>query len=653
MRTTLHQSAQAVLSWLDRQLIGSVPLHQDDAKPEKGWPFGWAPGLALLSGMSLLLMTHAANMRAGEGNAPSTLFYVAIALSAIPICSRLAWPDVTRTERLSLVIIATLMLFGGRLIREPVAFIDHDTMLHWVTANQMLEHHRLFTPNPLLPVSPLFPGIEIVATAIANVTGLPIFEASVLLALVARLVFISAIFLSYELVTGSSLIAGLGCMIYAGSSNFFLFDASFSYEALALSLLGVLVLVMVLAMKEQPFRPLPTVVFVAPLALAISVTHHMTAYVTAGLLVALAVLLIAQRPMHPRSFMIAGSACVCAAIVSMWPLMRGGSVDGYLGPLFESALAEVTRMLTSSSGGRVPFQATTGHSLPKWQIFVTIASVVLIAFGLSRGFLRALQHAGCKLKLHPWPLSLNLFSYQNTWLVLLTLVTLLWPISIVLRLTAAGWEIGNRIGPFAYLGIGVIASIGLMSASLRNLRSFPRAVVVGFGVVMIVNGGIISSAGNDLLPRIHYRPAADAASIEPTGISAAEWANAWLGPGNRFISDRVNNLLLATYGQQRILTPLYDQIEAGPLLLLSETIGKPELELIREHDLGFIMSDLRLTTDLPAFGFYMNPSSEIDRDYRMPLEPELLLKFNDVEGIDRVFDNGNILIFDVRGLAHG
>lgn len=642
------------MAGLDHLLIGSVTFPvDDDKKGEAAWPFGWAPALALVAGVALLIMAHAANMSPSHDNGPVTVFYFGIMLGAVPICGRLAWPYSPRAERLALVLILTIMLFGGRLIREPVAFIDHDTMLHWVTANQILEQQRLFTPNPLLPVSPLFPGIEVVATAIVNMTGIPIFEASVILAFVARLLFVSGIFLAYERITGSSLVAGLATVIYAGSSNFFLFDASFSYEALAVSFLGVVLLAGTIVTGNRPFGLGAALAIVVPMALAISVTHHMTAFVTAGLMFSLALLLILQQPRRSDVVKMVSFLLVCAAAVAIWPHARSGSVDGYIGPLFEGALMEVIGLFTNSSSGRVPFQGATGVSLPKWQILFTLGSLVFIAYGLARGFLRALRAAGCKISLDPKTFELGVFSFHNPWLVLLTVVTLLWPVSIILRLTAAGWEIGNRIGPFAYFGIGLVVAIAFTSAPTKKLRGVERALGVGFAVVTILIGGIISSAGSDLMPRMQYRPAADAASLEPTGISAAKWAERWLGPGNRFVSDRVNNLLLATYGRQRIVTPLYDDVEAGSLLLLADNFGKGEINLVREHDIGFIMTDLRLTTDLPAYGFYINPASDIDRDYLMPLDPELLLKFNRIAGVDRVFDNGNIMIYDVRNVING
>lgn len=76
----------------------------------------------------------------------------------LPAAARIIHPRASRLERLALIVIVTSALFVVRVIRAPVAFIDHDEFLHWATVNDILEAGRLFLPNPLLPVSPFILG---------------------------------------------------------------------------------------------------------------------------------------------------------------------------------------------------------------------------------------------------------------------------------------------------------------------------------------------------------------------------------------------------------------------------------------------------------------------------------------------------------------
>ena len=141
--------------------------------------------------------------------------------------------------------------------------------------------------------------------------------------------------------------------------------------------------------------------------------------------------------------------------------------------------------------------------------------------------------------------------------------------------------------------------------------------------------------------------------MEPAGIRAAEWTREWLGPGNRFVADRVNRILFASYGQQQPTTPLFDMVEAGPLLLLSDKLSDLHLKLIRQHDVEFIITDQRLTTDLPRFGAYIDTASRIDTEHVTPLDPQKLEKFSKLTGANCIFDNGMIQVFDVKGVTHG
>ncbi|TIT45868.1 MAG: hypothetical protein E5W72_23310 [Mesorhizobium sp.] len=64
-------------------------------------------------------------------------------------------------------------------------------------------------------------------------------------------------------------------------------------------------------------------------------------------------------------------------------------------------------------------------------------------------------------------------------------------------------------------------------------------------------------------------------------------------------------------------------------------------------DIDFLLIDLRLTTAPPVLGFYFQPW---EARQGASLSGAALLKFNDVKGVTRIYDNGWIVIYDVRGL---
>jgi hypothetical protein len=75
------------------------------------------------------------------------------------------------------------------------------------------------------------------------------------------------------------------------------------------------------------------------------------------------------------------------------------------------------------------------------------------------------------------------------------------------------------------------------------------------GNILIGNG-----PSTNFLP-VPYEVSADSHSIEPEGIHAALWARSYLGNNNRIATDRVNTLLMATYGNQRPVTPAEDHVD--------------------------------------------------------------------------------------------
>ncbi|MFN8568878.1 MAG: hypothetical protein U0Z44_15485 [Kouleothrix sp.] len=96
------------------------------------------------------------------------------------------------------MLLAGLGLYLIKLLRSPLAFTFPDELQHWRTINNILEQGRLFAWNPILPISPLYPGLENATSAIISLSGLPIFPAGALLIGVVRLVLMLSLYLLFE-----------------------------------------------------------------------------------------------------------------------------------------------------------------------------------------------------------------------------------------------------------------------------------------------------------------------------------------------------------------------------------------------------------------------------------------------------------------------
>ena len=173
---------------------------------------------------------HCVCARPGRRTWANETFWLGLVVLYLPIALRLLRENVAREERIGLVVVLGVALYLVKILQSPTAFIQFDEFLHVRTATDILEKHHLFARNSLLPVSPLYPGLEIATTAIANLTGLSIFWSGALLLLVARVIFVISLFLLTEIVCGSALVACIASLIYMTHSGFLFFHAMFAYE---------------------------------------------------------------------------------------------------------------------------------------------------------------------------------------------------------------------------------------------------------------------------------------------------------------------------------------------------------------------------------------------------------------------------------------
>ncbi|MGR9174850.1 hypothetical protein ACU8OR_04665 [Rhizobium leguminosarum] len=612
---------------------------------------GMSPAFAFLCSCALIVVALAANAsRLGEGWAVPT-FYTAIAAIFLPAAARIIHPGASRLERLALIVIVTSALFVVRLIRAPVAFIDHDEFLHWATVNDILEAGRLFLPNPLLPVSPLYPGLELVTSALVKLSGLSVFAAGLIVLAAARMMLMLTLFLLFEKITNSARIASIACLIYMGSSTFLLFDVHYSYESLAIPMLAAVLLASESRRLERgDTAGWPTVVATMVLIVALAATHHLTSYFCTALLCGTAVMECLRQgasAMQRRQAILLASIAVIAPVA--WSKIVGNPTGSYILPVLAGGIHEVAQLVSSSTSTRKLFVSDTGALAPAWQRYLTMAGVALICLGLLTGFLRSLvfngQHPNASILWPPtrWRL------WRSSLLEILVLVTLAYPVSIIFRLTRSGWEIGNRIGSLSFLGVAIVVAVAVAAFWHGTSRGWLRATSLAAAATTVLIAGVISSEGPRILVPAGYEVSADSSSIEPMGISAAKWTREWLGGEQHFATDRINRLLLSTYGRQKVSTTLESGQDTG-MAITAADLGPMERKLLIDSGVGFVMVDLRMTTGLPGVGVYFDGGAQ-DRNHTVPLQASSLLKFNSEPDVDRTFDNGFMVIFDVGRLG--
>jgi hypothetical protein len=493
--------------------------------------------------------------------------------------------------------------------------------------------------------------LEIAASAVSNLAGLSIFPVAVVVLAVLRVLFTCTLFIVYERYSGSARLAAIACLIYMGSSNFVLFDAQFAYQSLAVVFLVLALLAEADARPDGRNRWVSLVLFLPLFLFGLAVTHHLSSFFAAVFLAALAILEII-RPNTLQGRMRGAFVAVLAfALPTIWSHWVGNHTSEYLGPILETGTGDLSAVLAGASGGREFFVAEDGSRVPLVLRLVAMASVSILSLGLASGFLRTLALSVAPKGNKGWAVLLKLMRrrWQDSGLILLALVTLAYPLSIALRLIPSTWEVGNRMAAFVFLGVGLVVAVGIISFWEPLMSRGRAALAITSALTIIFVGGVISGWGV-AAERKPYKVSADALSVEAMGIDAARWTRKWLGVGNRFATDRINRLLVATYGHQDVVTALYDRIDTSNVFF-NPTLSPSEVEAIRRGRIDYLLVDLRLSRGLAFVGHYYEHLGA-EKSYSGPPEPMALLKFNTVDGVSRVFDNGWIAIFDVRGLRH-
>ncbi len=255
---------------------------------------GWIASASLTTAVGLMLAAQAQIAGMHNGAYCLALYWSGTAAITFPIALRIAWPYTPSRESLVLIIIMGMGLYGVKILHSPLHFSGYDEFLHWNTALNIMEEGHLFGANSLLPISPLYPGLEIAATALSNLSGLSLFVCGLIVIGIGRAIFLSALFFIVEAVTGSMRVAALACIVFMSNSNFSTFHANFAYESLAYVLMALTFLAALRLASDDQYPKLHLLMGAA-FATVLAVTHHLTSYLTTAFLAAFTLLKLLER----------------------------------------------------------------------------------------------------------------------------------------------------------------------------------------------------------------------------------------------------------------------------------------------------------------------------------------------------------------------
>ncbi len=627
---------------------------------------GAAPALALVAALGLALIASGNNGARLEHSGSEALFWVGLLLIYLPIVLRLFGRSASAAERMALVVLLGSALYVVKVVHSPAGFTLHDELASWRGVWDLLGSGHLFSENPLVGGYSVFPGMTAVTAALTQLSGLSIFVSALILIGVARVVLMVSLFLILERAAGSARAAGIAIAVYACNPSILYFDSQFGYESLALALAGAYLLVVMRGAGLNPRdRKAPAINLLAALAMltgGLVVTHHLTTYAMiaflalwTGVIWALqqrrpsAQLLVPLPPerrhqgrtsilrtVHTRlrvgpalGCLLLGSAGLCWFV-----FVAGGATQDELGSVFANAIEALFHLVFGGGGTKTLFKAGTGQVDPLIVRVLGLASVGVLALVIPLGVWRVWRE-----------------HRTSTLAVSLAAVGLLYPFTLVPRLTAAGSEISQRASEFVFVGIGFVTAILFLNLTKSVGRHHARLlalIATGLAGLVFVGGVILGESPVTRQPG-RFEVGAESRSISPQGAAAARFAFEHLPPDSRILVDGPNGLLLGSYGE---LDPVIGNIRDIPVteVFFSPKFNRRDRIVIFHDAIDYIVVDRRLAHSLPVDGYYYDRDEPRANERTNAIAGASLRKFDSVPAIDRIYDNGPIVIYDTTGI---
>jgi hypothetical protein len=596
----------------------------EEARRPIGWT--WTAGLMLVAACGLLVVV-VANALSREGREwAEPLFWAGLMVMVLPIAIRLAARGPGRGERVLLAGALGMLLYLAKVLHDPFAFTYSDEIVHLRNVENILDSGGLVGDNSILPVTIFYPGLEAISAGLAALTGASLFTSGVVVVGAARLVMMLALFLLFERLSGSARVAGVAALVYVANPNFLFWSGQFSYQSLALPLASLAVLAVAMRTRRGDAASRGAWMIVAMVATtAVVMTHHLTSYALVAVFAAISIAV--ALGFGGRAETAWGLAVFALAACAVWLVYVAPATDHYLTTIFQQTYEGVRDAITGHGETRQLFESDEGRQAALWERAIGLGSVVLIALALPFGLRRVWQRRRSA------PL-----------VIVLGVLAVAYLATLPLRLVPSAWETANRAADFLFVGVSLTVALACVGLWRSGRARWAWRVGLPIFVAVTVVGGVVAGWPPTVRLSQPYRALIGDREVEPQGVSLARWAGATIGPDRRFVAAESDARLLLAHGQ---LPRLGKNDSATGGLLDDPELTPAQVESIRENQLSFVVVDRREVADDNMAGYFFSPKGAPLLGLDGPIPDELWSKF-ERPGVDRIFDSGDIVVYDVR-----
>jgi hypothetical protein len=232
---------------------------------------------------------------------------------------------------------------------------------------------------------------------------------------------------------------------------------------------------------------------------------------------------------------------------------------------------------------------------------------------------------------------------RQPWVVAMAIGSFSWCAALAIRIgTPDGQELAGRTATFVYIPASLVAALALAELTKTAFLRWRACAGATVALVVVLTLLFDGSANGwppywERLPGPH-QVAGFERSVGPEEIAVARWTLSALGPGNRFAADIGIYPVLSSYGDQNPLQDVAYLYTSSGYTLSDER--RAQAQAVR-----YVLVDRRLSQSLPASGTYF-PGDTSGHVHPLPIAE--LTKFNHLPGVARIYDCGNIVIYDLR-----
>jgi hypothetical protein len=512
-------------------------------------------------------------------------------------------------------------MYSPDLLRFP------DELQHWRATTNIDATGELFGWNESLPISRFYPGLATFAEAFSSMTGLSVTATAFVLMGLVRVATVGVLYTLTRHITRSVRIAAIAVLLLATSPHWLFFGSMFIYSNLAY-LFAVVALCGAWCWRTRRGAPATALVLAVSGIAATIVTHHVTAIVLAVVLVAIGAL-TAKRERDWHTAVLGGGAVVATAV---WNIVVAGDLPRYLdrGADADGAWQRFTDLVRGdfSSSASSPVAGSWADRGFAMAAFAFIA--VALAFAV------------------PYVLR----NTRGTWLRAAAWGALAFYPLLVLR---AGGVVGSqtfgRLSTYVWPAVTVTLAVAAVAVTVDAATGYVIrrrvAAATAAGTLMLV-GGLCAGwpAPWGRLPGPYLAEAFER-SVDAQTVDAAEWSLDHLGAGQPFAGSVMQIRAFTTYGNQSDASYWF-----GKKFIDRDSLDAESAGFARITGLRYVVLDDRLTTAVPYNGIYFRGDPR-SRYVDAPLDRGALERFDTTAGIGRIYDSGDVKIYDIEEFSNG